>query len=215
MYSRIFLTMMAATLTLVGVGCQQQQGQVAVAALADVRPEEKDDGSTLVINFTYGSEKEAWIAEMTKEFNNQNNRQGGKRIKVVATPMGSGECIDEVLEGKQKVHLVSPASNAFIILGNDTSKQKTGKELVGKTRNLVLSPVVIGMWKPMAEKLGYPNKISWADIRKLADDEKGWGSYDRPQWGSFKFGHTHPDYSNSGLISVLAECYLVRVRAMI
>ena len=28
-----------------------------------------------------------------------------------------------------------------------------------------------------------------------------------PQWGKFRFGHTHPEYSNSGLISLLAEVY--------
>jgi Ca-activated chloride channel homolog len=193
-----------------GLACTQQRGggQVQVAAaMADPRPEEKDDGNTLIINFTYGSEKEEWIKEVTKTFNSQNNRQGGKRIKVNAVPMGSGECIDEILDGKQRVHIVSPASNAFIVLGNDQSKQKTGKPLVGKTKNLVLSPVVIGMWKPMAEKLGWPNKVGWADIKKLAEDKDGWGSLDRPQWGSFKFGHTHPDFSNSGLISVLAEVY--------
>jgi len=27
------------------------------------------------------------------------------------------------------------------------------------------------------------------------------------QWGQFTFGHTHPDYSNSGLISLFARDY--------
>ncbi|MCC6623223.1 MAG: VWA domain-containing protein [Deltaproteobacteria bacterium] len=28
-----------------------------------------------------------------------------------------------------------------------------------------------------------------------------------PEWGRFKLGHTHPDYSNSGVLAVLAEAY--------
>jgi Ca-activated chloride channel family protein len=36
---------------------------------------------------------------------------------------------------------------------------------------------------------------------------KGWDTYGRPEWGAFKLGHTHPEFSNSGLLSVLAEAY--------
>lgn len=34
-----------------------------------------------------------------------------------------------------------------------------------------------------------------------------------PQWGKFRFGHTHPDYSNSGLISLFAETYAAAGKA--
>jgi Ca-activated chloride channel family protein len=64
------------------------------------------------------------------------------------------------------------------------------------------------MWKPMAEAIGYGKKpIGWADILALARSDRGWAQYGFPQWGQFKFGHTHPEYSNSGLISVIAEVY--------
>ncbi len=166
----------------------------------------------LELRFIYGSEKEKWITEVTKIFNEGPGHQvGGKRVVVKAFPMGSGEAIDEVISGKNKAHLISPASGAFIELGNAESRSKAGgKDLIGETRNLVLSPVVIAMWKPMAEALGWPGKpIGWDDILKLVRDpeKKGWGALDRPEWGSFKFGHTHPEFSNSGLISVLAETY--------
>src|SRR5262249_19727115 len=74
--------------------------------------------------------------------------------------------------------------------------------------NLVLSPVVIAMWKPMAQALGWGTKpIGWTDIFALARNPSGWAAYGHPEWGHFKFGHTHPEYSNSGLISVLAMAY--------
>jgi Ca-activated chloride channel family protein len=41
----------------------------------------------------------------------------------------------------------------------------------------------------------------------MAISEEGWAAYDYPEWGTFKFGHTHPNYSNSGIVSVIAEAY--------
>ncbi len=164
---------------------------------------------SLELVFPYGSEKKLWVDAVTQEFNAAGHKStSGKPIYVRAIPMGSGETKDEVLAGRLKAHLISPASAAFIELGNAESKTATGKPLVGETENLVLSPVVIAMWKPMAEKLGWGEKpIGWAEILQMASDAEGWARYDAPQWGKFKFGHTHPQYSNSGLISLFAEVY--------
>lgn len=165
--------------------------------------------NSLELTFTYGSEKEKWINDVTAAFNRGDHRtSGGKPIFVRAIPMGSGEAIDEVLEGRRKPHIISPASAAFIKLGNAQSQSKIGKDLISSTDNLVLSPVVIAMWKPMAEAIGWGKKpIGWSDILALAKSQKGWEAYGYPQWGSFKFGHTHPQFSNSGLISLFAEVY--------
>jgi len=163
----------------------------------------------LELVFPYGSEKEKWINDVTAVFNQAGNKsKSGKAIFVRALPMGSGESIDNILSGRLPAHLVSHASAAFIKLGNAESRTKTGRDLIASTDNLVLSPVVIAMWKPMAEAVGWGKKpIGWADILALSRNEKGWQSYGFPQWGKFKFGHTHPEYSNSGLISLFAEAY--------
>lgn len=163
----------------------------------------------LELVFPYGSEKEKWINDVTKAFNQSGARtQSGKPIFVKAMPMGSGETIDNILAGRLQAHLASPASAAFIKLGNAESQAKTGKDLIGSTENLVLSPVVIAMWRPMAEAIGWGKKpIGWSDILSLSRNEKGWQAFGYPQWGKFKFGHTHPEYSNSGLISLFAEAY--------
>ena len=163
----------------------------------------------LVITFTYGSEKEQWITEATKSFNAaKHKRSDGKDIFVDAIPMGSGECIREILAAERETHITSPASEAFITLGNADSEVKLGKPLVSKTKALVLSPVIIAMWKPMAEALGWPDKpIGWQQIHEMATNPEGWASVGHPEWGGFRFGHTHPEFSNSGLISLLAESY--------
>jgi Ca-activated chloride channel family protein len=164
---------------------------------------------TLDLVFTYGSEKQKWLADVTDQFNQSHfQTQSGKQIKVQAIPMVSGKAIQEIASGERKAHLTSPASAAFIELGNADSRALHGKPLVGQTQNLVLSPVVIALWKPMAEVLGWGEEpIGWAEILNMADHPDGWAAYDYPEWGQFKFGHTHPRHSNSGLISLLAEVY--------
>jgi len=173
------------------------------------KAEETSPKGSLELLFTYGSEKEKWIEAVTERFNNARNQSlTGKPIFVRGVPMGSGECIDGLLEGTTKAHLTSPASEAFIKIGNAESRARTGKDLIPETSQLVLSPVVIAIWKPMAEALGWPDKaLGWAEILSLARSEEGWAAFGYPQWGRFKFGHTHPEYSNSGLISLLAEVY--------
>ncbi len=159
--------------------------------------------------FTYGSEKEDWIKEVTARFNAGDHRTAaGHRIQVRAVAQGSGELIDDLLSGDRKAHLTSPASAAFLKLGNAQSRAKTGKDLISESRNLVLSPVVIAMWRPMAVALGWGSKpVGWSDILALTRDPAGWAAHGHPEWGAFKLGHTHPEYSNSGLISLLAEAY--------
>ncbi len=60
----------------------------------------------------------------------------------------------------------------------------------------------------MAEAIGWGKKpVGRAEIFALSRAPGGWADYGKPQWGRFKFGHTHPQYSNSGLISIFAETY--------
>lgn len=69
-------------------------------------------------------------------------------------------------------------------------------------------PLGIAMWKPMAVALGWPERaISFRDIMSLAMSSTGWGSLGYPQWGTFKFGHGHAKYSNSGRLTVTAALY--------
>lgn len=166
------------------------------------------DVSTVRILFAYGSEKQKWVDDVVATFNRSDARVRGRRIAVEAVPMGSGELVDEILAGRLKAHVASPASKLALAVANASSRAATGRDLVGPTESLVVSPVVIAMWRPMAEALGWGKRpIGWKDILELARDERGWAARGRPEWGPFRFGHTHPQYSNSGLAAVLAAAY--------
>src|SRR5262249_11051062 len=120
------------------------------------------------------------------------------------------EAMQDILSGALKPHVFSPASGAYVTLLNQRWQEAPGhtKPLCPPGEPVVLSPIVIAMWRPMAEGLGWPGKpLGWADLIRVSRDRRGWGAFDRPEWGSFKLGHTHPEFSNSGLLAVLAEAY--------
>ena len=165
----------------------------------------------LVLKVAYGSEKKTWFEEQARAFERSGAKtQSGRAIQVQGQAQGSGEAVRDIVSGKFKAHVYSPASRVYLPLLNSEWMHATGKPkpVVGEGEPLLLSPIVIAMWKPMAEALGWPAKaLSWKDLMKVAADKQGWGTYGHPEWGRFKLGHTHPEFSNSGLLSVLAEAY--------
>lgn len=185
------------------LGCPTKRGRESAESGRSSPP------NALKLLFLYGSEKQPWIEESTSKFEQSAPRLAdGRPIIVDAVPTGSGELVDEILSGRRQAHLASPASALFVTLGNATSRAQTGHDLLGSTESLVVSPVVVAMWRPMAEALGWGRKpIGWGELLAVARDPRGWAGRGHPEWGAFRFGHTHPEYSNSGLIAVLAEVY--------
>ncbi|NJN97147.1 MAG: solute-binding protein [Anaerolineales bacterium] len=166
--------------------------------------------NTVKVSIVYGSEKQAWLEPLVEQYNtSQRKTADGATIVVEAAPMGSIESVNAIISGQLQPTVWSPASSVYIPVANAEWRKQHSTDLIEGTPNdLVLSPVVIAMWKPMAEALGWPTTpIGWADIAALSTSEEGWAKYGYPEWGRFKFGHTHPNHSNSGVVSILAEAY--------
>ena len=168
-------------------------------------------GKQITVSMVYGSEKEEWLVPLVEEFNAQKRETAeGSTIVVEATPMGSIESARQIVEEAIQPTVWSPASSVYVPVANAEWRRRehTDDLVVGSPNDLVLSPVVIAMWQTMAEALGWPEQpLGWADIAELAASDEGWEVFGYPEWGAFKFGHTHPNYSNSGLVSVVAEAY--------
>lgn len=167
-------------------------------------------GKKVTITMYYGSEKEEWLEPLVEAYNAQKNETDeGSTIVVEATPMGSIESANAIIAEEIKPTVWSPASSVYVPVANAGWRAGHAEDLVvGKPEDLVLSPVVIAMWRPMAEALGWPNEpLGWADIAQMATSDEGWAAYGYPEWGSFKLGHTHPNHSNSGIVSIIAETY--------
>lgn len=158
------------------------------------------------INIVYSSEKAEWLEQLITEYN-----QLQPQVRVQGFPTGSIESISEIIDEINSPTVWSPASSIEIPLAREKWRQIYKTELIEETpRSLVLSPVVIAMWREMAEALGWPEKsIGWLDIAKLATSERGWLEYGHEEWGVFKLGYTNPEFSNSGLVSILAIAYAV------
>jgi Ca-activated chloride channel homolog len=169
------------------------------------------DPKTVRVVIAYGSEKKAWLEEQITAFNARGPKlAAGTPVLIEGKAMGSGEAMQDILEGRLKPAVFSPASGAYLSLLNQAWLARAGntKAIAPAGDSVVISPLVIALWRPMAEALGWPAKaIGWADIIKIGRDPAGWGGKGRPEWGRFKLGHTHPEFSTSGLLAVLAEAY--------
>lgn len=186
---------------------------------ASADPEARPTAEAVAVNapaalrvlVVYSSEKKQWLDEQIALFNQTNPKlASGAPFTVEGKAMGSGEAMQDILEDRVEPAVFSPASDAYRTLLNDAWMSKPGHTapLAPQGDSVVISPVVIAMWKPMAEALGWPKKaLGWSDILKVSQNPKGWADNGRAEWGRFKLGHTHPEYSNSGLLSFLAEAY--------
>jgi Ca-activated chloride channel family protein len=78
-----------------------------------------------------------------------------------------------------------------------------------KGQDLALTPMVFVMWKSRYEAFiqrapGVSMKMLYYAMRAPT----GWGAIaDMPEWGHFKFGHTRPNQSNSGLMTLIVLAY--------
>lgn len=163
-----------------------------------------NSSNSLTIRLEYGSEKCEWIVEATEKFNqSQVHTKSGATICVEPRPEGSITLMQKVAElpahpdPQSEIHLVSPASEISFAIGN----KRAGKDVAKKMGNLVKSPVVIAVWEPVLKRLIEESgktreQLGWADLMKVAAKDH-----------SFRFGHTHPDLSSSGVIAVISQYY--------
>lgn len=163
-------------------------------------------GDDILVSITYSPEKTAWLTERIEAFNRQNVEVNGKRIVVQGQEKSSGAARTELRAGSLKTTVWSPSASSWL----EVLKQEANNPQIAEPnpRPLVLTPVVISMWKPMAEALGWPDKpIGWRDLLALINDPEGWGKFGHPEWGRFSWGHTDPEISTSALSTVIAEIY--------
>ncbi len=200
-----------AWVVLLAVGCGKATSSKSNGNASGADPGNTQDRPGITISVLYGSEKKTWLDEQIKAFNaSATVTKDGRTITVTGKAIGSGEAMTAILDGTEKPVVFSPASGAYVTLLNQAwqARDARSKPLAPIGEPLVLSPIVIAMWKPMAEALGWPGKaVGWKDILEVSSKPKGWAALGHPEWGAMKLGHTHPEYSNSGLLSILAIAY--------
>jgi Ca-activated chloride channel family protein len=173
----------------------------------------RDDGTAasgndgaLPVLYAYSSNQEELLLPLIETFNDEGHELAGRRIEIVGESVSSGDAEAKIAARKLHATIWSPASSLW---GSLLDQRVDAGWAAGRSPALVRTPLVIALWKPEAEALGWPRKpIGFAQILDLATSKRGWAAYGLPTFGQFKLGHTNPDFSTSGLSFVTAEYYV-------
>jgi len=165
-------------------------------------------GETVTLGIAYGTEKRQWLEWAVAQFN---ATREGKKIKIELIPMGSLEGGKAVVAGDTRIHVWSPASSVYkeIFLQDWQIKYNLNENPIIKEEILALTPMVLVMWKQRYDefKQKYP-ELTFRTVGEALLEKTGWaGIANQPDWGLFKFGHTHPNESNSGLLTLVLMAY--------
>jgi Ca-activated chloride channel family protein len=166
----------------------------------------KPQAGALRLLFVYSPEKAALVKPLVAAFNAAHVRAAGRVVFVDALNVASGDAEARIAGGRLKPAVWSPASS----LWGRLLDFKADKDYVAdESPSLVRTPLVIAMWKPEAQALGWPRqRVGFAQLLRLARSKRGWAVVPGgARFGAFKLGHTNPDFSTSGLSAVAGEYY--------
>src|SRR6202171_6110807 len=167
----------------------------------------KAAGAGVTVSVLYSTEKRDWLEAATNAFSREHSG-----INEQIQGKGSLEAAQELVEGKAKPVLWSPADSLVLGLAASDWQTKSGTQLSAAegsgdaAQPLVITPLVFVVWEDRAEPLlKYAGgKLSWHAIHEAVASNRGWPAVGgKPEWGFVKLGHTDPTRSNSGLQAML------------
>jgi ABC-type Fe3+ transport system substrate-binding protein len=180
-------------------GSQPSSASPGVASFGSDAPQAE-------IGIAYGTEKKQWLEWAAKEFA---ATDAGHKIRVNLIPMGSVEGAQALVAGDQRINVWSPAASLYKDSFVQDWTLKYSRNPIVKEESLALTPMVYIMWNERYE--AYAKKygtISFDTIAKALAEPTGWQAIaGKPEWGLFKFGHTNPSSSNSGLVTLVLMAY--------
>ena len=160
----------------------------------------KAPANAVRVPFAYSPEKEKLLVPLIREF----NREDGQAF-VEGEVVSSGEAESKIADGRLEPVVWSPASSLWGRLLNFEADRPLAPDA---NPSIVRTPLVIAMWEPFARALGWPREqIGFKQVIRLARSNQGFAEFGHPEFGSFKYVHTNPDFSTSGLSAVVAEYY--------
>ncbi len=173
-------------------------------------PDKPAKGKKVVVELLYSTEKKAWIEESVLAF-----QEANPGIEVKLTGKGSLSAVRDILDGKDKPTLWSPADYVAMNLLADDWFQRERKKLFGESGSaapqpLVLTPLVLVAWEDRGNVLTDKGTkpLDWRRLHEVVSSTKGWPAIGGPaEWGLVRLGHTDPTQSNSGLQALILMAY--------
>lgn len=158
------------------------------------------------IGIAYGTEKKTWLEWAAQEFA---KTDAGKQIKVNLLPMGSLEGAQALVGGDKRINVWSPASSLYKETFTQDWQLKYSRPPIVKEESLALTPMVFVMWAERQQAfIAKYGSINFDTLSKALGEPTGWQAVaGQPDWGLFKFGHTIPTESNSGLMTLVLIAY--------
>lgn len=172
-------------------------------------------GKKVEIGIAYGTEKQRWLQWAVDEFA---KTKDGREIQINLIPMGSLEGAQAILAGDQRINVWNPASALYkdVFVQEWTIKNNT--DPIVREEQLALSPMVFVFWQERYDAfVAKYGEASFNTVAQALREPGGWDAIaKKPEWGLFKFGHTHPNQSNSGLmiLSLLAYEFQKKQRSL-
>lgn len=156
----------------------------------------------VAVSIAYGTEKKRWLEWAVEEF-----RKSNPTVKITLLPYGSIEAAKEIPTSSKKIHGWAPASSAFRDAFEQEWELRYEKKPIAREETLALTPMVYVFWQERYDAFVKKNpSIDFDVVISALRDPTGWqGLANKPEWGVFKFGHTHPNQSNSGLMTLLLQ----------
>ncbi|MEA3309452.1 MAG: VWA domain-containing protein [Chloroflexota bacterium] len=187
------ILLLVAALGLLAVACN------SCALFTDDEPPR----NATVIAVTANSSLAPWLSTAVGNFNAERQETpDGNPIHVQLELVEAGQAVVDIAAGNSAPGLWIPDDQVWV----DLLADKGTASFQGDCRSVAESPLVIALWRPIAESLGWPGRsLGWLDVGSLAADPSAWNYYSGGQFGeTLQLGHTHPGLSGSGVGTLLA-----------
>ena len=163
-------------------------------------------GNAVELGIAYGTEKKSWLEWAVEEFA---KTADGQKIKINLIPKGSQEGAQALVAGDKNIQVWSPASSLYKGTFVQDWQVKYSNNPILKEESLALTPMVFVIWNERYQAFVQKYKaLNFTAISQALGEKSGWdGIAKKPEWGLFKFGHTHPAKSNSGLMTLVLMAY--------
>jgi len=155
------------------------------------------------VTVTANSSLTPWLTEAAAAFNRSAQRTSNRQTAyVVLESVEAGRAVNQMVDSGNTPTIWIPDHEIWAAL----LAAEGQPAFQGDCRSLAESPLVIAMWRPVAESLGWPGlPLGWLDIGSLAADPDSWAYYSGGEYGdTLRLGHAHPGLSGSGASALLA-----------
>jgi ABC-type Fe3+ transport system substrate-binding protein len=169
---------------------------------AAVSPTSLTGGKQVEFGIAYGTEKQRWLEWAVEQYK---STPEGKNVQIDLVPMGSMEGAHAALAGDKRINVWSPASSVYKDTFVEDWQAKYSANPIAREEQLVLTPMVFVMWEERYQAFQqHYGAVTFDTINRALHEPGGWQTIAKqPDWGLFKFGHTNPGESNSGIQALL------------